>query len=110
MSADVIRADGLAKRFGPVLALRDVSMHLEEGEVLGLIGDNGAGKSTLIKILTGFHQPDTGQLYIDGEAVTCTDSSPQPLLAGLLLPSPEKSAVQFQIPASSAVTVEFEVA
>ena len=35
MSADVIRADGLAKRFGPVLALRDVSMHLEEGEVLG---------------------------------------------------------------------------
>ena len=45
-------------------------MHLEEGEVLGLIGDNGAGKSTLIKILTGFHQPDTGQLYLDGEAVT----------------------------------------
>ena len=70
MSADVIRADRLAKRFGPVLALRDVSMRLEEGEVLGLIGDNGAGKSTLIKILTGFHQPDTGQLYIDGEAVT----------------------------------------
>ena len=45
-------------------------MHLEEGEVLGLIGDNGAGKSTLIKILTGFHQPDEGQLYLDGEAVT----------------------------------------
>ena len=38
--------------------------------MLGLIGDNGAGKSTLIKILTGFHQPDAGQLYLDGEAVT----------------------------------------
>ena len=68
--SDVIRAESLAKKFGPVTALRDVSMHLEEGEVLGLIGDNGAGKSTLIKILTGFHQPDTGQLYLDGEEVT----------------------------------------
>ena len=38
--------------------------------MLGLIGDNGAGKSTLIKILTGFHQPDAGQLYLDGEPVT----------------------------------------
>jgi len=67
---NVIRAEGLAKRFGPVTALRDASMHLEEGEVLGVIGDNGAGKSTLIKTLTGFHQPDAGQIYLDGEAVT----------------------------------------
>jgi simple sugar transport system ATP-binding protein len=67
---DVIRAEGLAKRFGPVVALRDVSIHLRRGEILGLIGDNGAGKSTLVKILTGFHQPDTGQLYLDGEPVT----------------------------------------
>jgi hypothetical protein len=50
-----------------------------------------------------------GVVTIDGEAVICTDSSPQPLLAGLLLLSPEKSAVQFQVPASSAVTVEFVV-
>jgi ABC-type sugar transport system ATPase subunit len=66
----VIRAEGVAKTFGPVIALREVSMHLDEGEVLGLIGDNGAGKSTLIKIFTGFHQPDSGQVYLDGEAVT----------------------------------------
>ena len=70
MNDDIIRADGLAKRFGPVVALRDVSIRLGRGEVLGLIGDNGAGKSTLIKILTGFHQPDTGQLFLDGEPVT----------------------------------------
>jgi ABC-type sugar transport system ATPase subunit len=68
--SDAIRAKSLAKRFGPVSALSDVSMHLEEGEVLGLVGDNGAGKSTLIKILTGFHQPDAGQLFIQGEPVT----------------------------------------
>jgi ABC-type sugar transport system ATPase subunit len=70
MSDDVIRAEGIAKRFGPVVALREVSVHLRRGEILGLIGDNGAGKSTLVKILTGFHQPDAGQLYLDGEPVT----------------------------------------
>ena len=70
MNDDVIRAEGLAKRFGPVVALRDVSIYLRRGEILGLIGDNGAGKSTLVKILTGFHQPDAGQLYLDGEQIT----------------------------------------
>ena len=70
MTDDVIRAEGVAKHVGPVVALRDVSIRLGRGEILGLIGDNGAGKSTLIKILTGFHQPDAGQLYLDGEAVT----------------------------------------
>jgi simple sugar transport system ATP-binding protein len=64
-----IRADGISKRFGTVTALRDINIRVGVGEVLGLIGDNGAGKSTLIKILTGFHQPDTGQIYIDGEPV-----------------------------------------
>jgi simple sugar transport system ATP-binding protein len=67
---DLIRAEGLAKRFGPVVALREVSIHLRRGEILGLIGDNGAGKSTLVKILAGFHQPDAGQLYLDGEPVS----------------------------------------
>jgi ABC-type sugar transport system ATPase subunit len=47
-----------------------VDLHLRKGEVLGLIGDNGAGKSTLIKTITGFHRPDAGQMYVDGEPVT----------------------------------------
>lgn len=68
-TAPAIATDGIAKRFGPVVALRGVSMHLDRGEVLGLIGDNGAGKSTLIKILTGFHQPDAGRIYVDGKEV-----------------------------------------
>jgi ABC-type sugar transport system ATPase subunit len=70
MSAEVLRVEHVAKRFGALSALRDVSMHLDKGEVLGLIGDNGAGKSTLMKILCGFHQPDSGELYLDGEQLT----------------------------------------
>ena len=66
----VLVAQNLAKRFDAVVALRDVNLRLERGEVLGLIGDNGAGKSTLIKILCGFHQPDSGQLLLDGEPVS----------------------------------------
>jgi len=66
---EVLRAENIVKRFGSVVALRDVSMHLRKGEVLGLIGDNGAGKSTLIKIITGFHRPDDGKIFIDGEEV-----------------------------------------
>ena len=66
---DVIRTEHLVKRFGAVTALRDISMHLVKGEVLGLVGDNGAGKSTLIKILTGFMHPDSGEIFVNGEAV-----------------------------------------
>ena len=65
--SDAIRTEHLRKGFGTLRALRDVSMHLANGEVLGLIGDNGAGKSTLIKILTGFHQPDSGRLAVEGQ-------------------------------------------
>src|SRR6266480_5123375 len=64
---DVLRVEHIAKRFGPVTALRDVNLHLRKGEVLGLLGDNGAGKSTLIKIISGFQKPDEGRLMIKGE-------------------------------------------
>jgi simple sugar transport system ATP-binding protein len=67
-SADaVLRVESLAKRFGPVVALRDVSLSLRKGEVLGLLGDNGAGKSTLMKIICGFETPDSGQMFLNGE-------------------------------------------
>lgn len=67
---EAIRAEGLVKTFGHVVALNGVSMHVNRGETLGILGDNGAGKSTLIKILTGFHQPDAGQVYVDGQPVS----------------------------------------
>lgn len=66
LEPEVIRVEHVAKRFGPVTALRDINLHVRRGEVLGLIGDNGAGKSTLIKILTGFHRPDSGRILVDG--------------------------------------------
>ncbi len=66
---DVILAEHIVKSFGAVIALRDVSLHLMKGEILGLLGDNGAGKSTLIKILTGFIQPDEGRIFVNGEEV-----------------------------------------
>ncbi len=67
---DVLRVEHIAKRFGPVTALRDVNLHLRKGEVLGLLGDNGAGKSTLIKILCGFQRQDAGEMFLHGEPYT----------------------------------------
>ncbi|HET7413459.1 MAG TPA: ATP-binding cassette domain-containing protein [Pararhizobium sp.] len=69
-NSDVLRAEHVSKSFGQVTALRDINLHLRRGEVLALLGDNGAGKSTLMKIFTGYHQPTSGQLYINGEPVT----------------------------------------
>ena len=63
----MLRVEHIAKRFGPVTALRDVSLHLKKGEVLGLLGDNGAGKSTLIKTICGFQKPDSGRMFLHGE-------------------------------------------
>ena len=64
---DVLRVEHVRKSFGPISALRDINLHLRKGEVLGLLGDNGAGKSTLIKILCGFHKPDSGTMWLKGE-------------------------------------------
>jgi ABC-type sugar transport system ATPase subunit len=66
---EAVRAETIVKTFGTVTALNGVSMRVARGETLGILGDNGAGKSTLIKILTGFHQPDSGQLHVDGKPV-----------------------------------------
>ena len=64
---DVLRVEHVTKRFGATVALRDISLHLRRGEVLGLLGDNGAGKSTLIKIIAGFQSPDAGSISVKGQ-------------------------------------------
>lgn len=65
----LIEITGASKSFGNVMALDDISMAVYAGEVHCLLGDNGAGKSTLIKILSGVHAPDRGELRVDGKPV-----------------------------------------
>jgi len=64
-----LHVDGLSKSFRHVDALTDISLQIQTGEVVGLVGENGAGKSTLLKLLNGIHQPDSGRIIIDGEPV-----------------------------------------
>lgn len=64
--APLLDVRGVSKYFGSVIALRDVSTTVRAGEVTCVLGDNGAGKSTFIKILSGVHVPDGGELRLDG--------------------------------------------
>ena len=65
----ILRATGIVKAFGSVVALNGVDLEVCENEIVGLVGDNGAGKSTLIKILSGNFPPDRGEVELDGQAV-----------------------------------------
>jgi branched-chain amino acid transport system permease protein len=60
----------LNKHFGGLVAVRDVSFQIQEGEILGLIGPNGAGKTTIFNLITGFIPPDSGQVVFQGESIT----------------------------------------
>jgi ABC-type sugar transport system ATPase subunit len=66
----IVEMRGIGKRFGRIRALNDVDLDIRDGEIMGLVGDNGAGKSTLVKTLVGIHQPDDGEIRINGEPVT----------------------------------------
>jgi simple sugar transport system ATP-binding protein len=57
----------VSKSFGEVQALTNINFQLGRNEIVGLLGDNGAGKSTLIKIMTGYHQPTSGEIYFNGQ-------------------------------------------
>jgi simple sugar transport system ATP-binding protein len=69
----LMEARNVSKYFGSVNALEDISLKVNEGEVTCVLGDNGAGKSTLIKILSGVHQPDQGELVMEGEVTHFTN-------------------------------------
>lgn len=66
MSEYIVELQNVTKRFPGVVALKDMHLAVKPGEILGLIGENGAGKSTLIKVLTGVHQADEGQILVNG--------------------------------------------
>jgi rhamnose transport system ATP-binding protein len=68
----ILEMRNISKRFDTTQALEDVSLSLYPGEIHALLGENGAGKSTLIKIMTGVHPPDHGEMFLDGKPVTLT--------------------------------------
>ena len=70
MAERLIELRDIAKSFGRVYALGGINLHVDKGEVVGLIGDNGAGKSTLIKILAGVLKPTSGEILVRGRPVT----------------------------------------
>lgn len=69
MAEELFRMEGISKSFPGVKALDKVSLAVDKGEVLGLVGENGAGKSTLMKILSGVYRADEGEIFIEGNKV-----------------------------------------
>ena len=66
-----LRMKGISKTFGEIAALHDVNFEVGNNEIVGLLGDNGAGKSTLVKLITGYHHPDSGEgeFFLKGKRV-----------------------------------------
>jgi len=73
MSENILRLTNVSKSFAGVHALRGVHFELRPGEVHALLGENGAGKSTLVKVITGVHQPDTGEIYLNDQRIHLAD-------------------------------------
>ncbi len=74
MSPVVLQVEGLTKRYGPVVAVKDLSLAVNEGEVFGFLGPNGAGKTTSINMLCGLLKPDAGRVFIHGQPVADGDA------------------------------------
>ena len=70
----LLKAEGLVKRFGGIVAVDDVSFELEENVITGLIGPNGAGKTTLFNLLSGFYTPTAGTIELNGERIDGLES------------------------------------
>jgi simple sugar transport system ATP-binding protein len=71
----IIRLERVQKFFGPIQALKDISMAIGRNEIVGLIGDNGAGKSTLIKVMTGVLAPTSGRIFVRDREIDLADYS-----------------------------------
>ncbi len=74
MSEYAIELKGINKSFGPVRANHDINLPITQGTIHGIIGENGAGKSTLMSILYGFYQADSGDIFVNGNKMTISDS------------------------------------
>ncbi|MET1079106.1 MAG: high-affinity branched-chain amino acid ABC transporter ATP-binding protein LivG [Pseudomonas sp.] len=69
MSRPILEVSGLCMRFGGLLAVNNVALSVQERQVVSMIGPNGAGKTTVFNCLTGFYQPSSGSILLDGEAI-----------------------------------------
>jgi branched-chain amino acid transport system ATP-binding protein len=69
VTREVLRLEGLYKRFGGIVVADNISLSIEAGQILGLIGPNGAGKTSLFNLVSGIVQPDAGQIFLDGSRI-----------------------------------------
>ena len=69
MGENLLEMHNVSKSFGDVAAVHSINFRVGRNEIVGLLGDNGAGKSTLIKLITGYHQPDTGDIIFDHQNI-----------------------------------------
>lgn len=67
---EILKAENITKSFGDNLVLKDISITLNEGEIVGLLGVSGSGKTTLLNILSGIYMPDSGKVYLKGKDIT----------------------------------------
>ncbi len=74
----ILECRGLTKRFGALNAIQRVSLELNRGEILGLIGPNGSGKTTLFNVIAGLYSPDEGDVFFHGQRVTPGDCQDVP--------------------------------
>jgi len=86
----ILRTEGLTKRFGGLVAVDNVNLHIEHGEIRCLIGPNGAGKSTLLKLLIGQLTPSSGRIFYDGSDITALSQHDR-IRSGM--------SMKFQVPA-----------
>ena len=69
----MIKIDNLTKKYGDLVVLKDLDLHVEEGEFVVLLGASGSGKSTLINLIAGFEQASEGSVVVNGSPVTDVD-------------------------------------
>ena len=86
--ADVLRVEGMTKRYGGYVAVDNLSFSIGKREVLGLLGQNGAGKSTAIKILCNLARPTAGQAWLDGVPILGVRTAAHRRKLGVMVESP----------------------
>ncbi len=69
MNAPLLEVSGLTKRFGGLVAVKNIGFEIRPGEILGLIGPNGSGKSTVMKLIMGIERPNAGVVSVEGTDV-----------------------------------------